>query len=74
MEGTSDQLLLPVLDCHHLLLDRALGNELVNEGLLGLSHPVGAVEALFLSGRVPSRVEKQQVVCRSQVQAHSTCH
>ena len=58
VEGTSDQVLLSVLDRHHLLLDRALGDELVDESLLGLSHPVGAVEALFLNGRVPSGVEQ----------------
>ena len=57
MEGSSDQVLLSILDLHHLLLDRTLGDELVDEGLLGLSHPVGAVEALFLSGWVPSRVK-----------------
>ena len=57
VEGTSDQVLLSILDLHHLLLDRTLGDELVDEGLLSLSHPVGAVEALFLSGWVPSRVK-----------------
>ena len=57
VEGTSDQVLLSVLDRHHLLLDRTLGDELVDEGLLSLSHPVGAVKALLLSGWVPSRVK-----------------
>ena len=57
VEGTSDQVLLSVLDRHHFLLDRVLGDELVDAGLLGLSHSVGAIEALFLSGWVPSRVQ-----------------
>ena len=74
VEGTSDQVLLVVLDLHHLLLDRALCDELVDEGLLGLSHPVGAVEALLFSGRVPSRVEKEEMVGSSQVQTNSSCH
>ena len=74
VEGTIDEFLFPVLNVHHLFLDGALGDELVDEGLLGLSHPVGAVEALLLSGRVPSRVEKEEMVGSSQVQTNSSCH
>ena len=74
VEGTSDQFLLRVLDLHHLLLDGALGDELVDEGLLGLSHPVGAIEALFLSGWVPGRVEQKQVVGCRQIETHPTSH
>ena len=74
VEGTIDKFLFSVLDVHHLLLDGTLGDELVDEGLLGLSHPVGAVEALLLSGRVPSRVEKEEMVGSSQVQTNSSCH
>ena len=36
VEGAGDQLFLAVLDRHHLLLNRVLGDELVDEGLLGL--------------------------------------
>ena len=57
VEGAGDQLLLAVLDRHHLLFNRVLSDELVDEGFLGLAHPVGAVEALRFTSRIPGRVK-----------------
>ena len=57
VEGPGDQLFLAVLDRHHLLLNRVLGDELVDEGLLGLAHPVSAVKALSFTSRIPGRVK-----------------
>jgi len=57
IEGAGDQLFLAVLDRHHLLLNRVLGDELVDEGFLGLAHPVGAVKALSFTSRIPGRVK-----------------
>ena len=57
VKGAGDQFFLAVLDRHHLLLYRVLGDELVDEGLLGLAHPVGAIEALLFTSRIPGRVK-----------------
>ena len=57
VKGAGDQLFLAVLDRHHLLLNRVLGDELVDEGLLGLAHPVSAVKALSFTSRIPGRVK-----------------
>ena len=46
MEGPSDEVLLLVLDLHHLLLDGVLRNVLVDEDRLGLAEPVDPVETL----------------------------
>ena len=57
VKGAGDQFFLAVLDRHHLLLNRVLGDELVDEGFLGLAHPVGAVKALRFTSRIPGRVK-----------------
>ena len=71
MESARDKSLLLVLNIQHLLLHRLLGDELVDEDLLGLAEPVDPVEALPLTGGVPGGVQQQQVVRRSQIQAHA---
>ena len=72
VEGSSDQILLLVLDLHHLTLNGVLGDVLVDEDILGLSQPVDPVKALPLTGWVPGRIKQQQVISCCQVQSHTS--
>ena len=72
MESARDESLLLVLNIQHLLLHRLLGDELVDEDLLGLAEPVYPVEALPLAGGVPGGVQKQEMVGSCEVQPDST--
>ena len=73
VKGAGDQFFLAVLDRHHLLLNRVLGDELVDEDVPVLTHPVDPVEALPLTRGVPGRVQQQEVVGRGQVETNSSC-
>ena len=55
-----------------LLLDGVLGDKLVDGDILGLAHPVCPVKALPLTGRVPSRVQEQEVVGSSEVETNTS--
>ena len=71
VEGPGDEALLLGLDLDHLLLHGVRGDEPVDGDGPGLAQPVDAVEALPLGRGVPGGVQQQQVVRRSQVQAHA---
>ena len=71
VEGPGDEALLLGLDLDHLLLHGVRGDEPVDGDGPGLTQPVDAVEALPLRRGVPGGVQQQQVVGRSQVQAHA---
>ena len=71
VEGPRDEIFLVILNLSHPVLDRVVGDELVNENLLGLAEPVDPVEALPLTGGVPGGVEEQQVVGGGQVEPHA---
>ena len=71
VEGPGDEALLLGLDLDHLLLHGVRGDEPVDGDGPGLAQPVDAVEALPLRRGVPGGVQQQQVVGRSQVQAHA---
>ena len=73
MESSSDEVLLLVLDLHHLAFNGGLGDELVDEDVPVLAHPVDPVEALPLTRGVPGRVQQQEVVGRGQVETNSSC-
>ena len=73
VEGTSDEILLLVLDLHHLTLDGLFGDVLVDEHIFVLAKSVHPIEALPLTGGVPGRVEEKQVVRGSQVQTNPAC-
>ena len=62
MESSGDEILLLVLDVHHLVLDGIVGDVLVDEHVLVLAESVHPVKALPLTRRVPGRVQKQEVV------------
>ena len=72
VEGSSDEVLLLVLDLQHLALDGVLGDVLVDEDRLGLAEPVDPVEALPLTGRVPGGVQQEEVVGSSEVQSDTS--
>ena len=74
VECAGDQLLLVVLNGHHLLLNGVLRDELVDKRLLGLANPVDAVKALLFNGRVPGWVEQKQVVGGGQVETNTAGH
>src|SRR5687768_1369521 len=63
------QVLLALLELEHLLLDRVLGDQAVGEHVLGLADAVGAVDRLGLDGRVPPRVEEEDVLGGGEVEA-----
>ena len=63
MEGSGDEVLLLVLNLHHLTLDRIVCEELVDEDFLLLSQSMNSVKALPLACRVPCRVKQKQVIC-----------
>ena len=71
VEGPGDEALLLGLDLDHLLLHGVRGDEPVDGDGPGLTQPVDAVEALPLRRGVPGGVQQQQVVRRSQIQAHA---
>ena len=73
MECSSDEVLLLVLYLHHLAFNGGLGDELVDEDVPVLTHPVDPVEALPLTRGVPGRVQQQEVVGRGQVETNSSC-
>ena len=72
MESSIDEILLLVLNFYHLTLDGGLGDELVDEDVPVLTHPVDPVEALPLTRGVPGRVQQQEMIGRGQVEANST--
>ena len=61
MEGSGDEVLLLVLNLHHLTLDGLLGDVFVDEDVLGLSQSMNSVKTLPFTGRVPSRVQKKKI-------------
>ena len=67
MASASSRLLL--LQLEDLLLDRVARDQPVGEHLPGLADAVRAVDGLGLDGRVPPRVEEEDVVGRGQVEA-----
>ena len=72
VEGSSDEILLLVLDVHHLVLDGLVGDVLVDEHVLVLAESVHPVKALPLTRRVPGRVQKQEVVGRGEIETNPT--
>ena len=72
MESPGDEVLLLVLNLQHLALNGLLGDELVDEDLLGLAQPVDPVEALPLAGGVPGGVQQQEVVGSGEVESHTS--
>ena len=58
VECPSDEVLLLVLDLHHLTFNGGLGDELVDEDIPVLTHPVDPVKALPLTRGVPGRVQQ----------------
>ena len=72
MEGSSDEVLLLVLDLHHLALDRVVCDVLVDEHVLVLAEPVHSVKALPLAGGVPGRVKQEEVVGRGEIETNAT--
>ena len=57
-----EQLALAGLQREHLVLDGVGGDEPIDEDVLVLADPVGAVDGLGLGRRVPPRVEQEDVV------------
>ena len=72
VECSIDEILLLVLNFYHLTLDGGLGDELVDEDIPVLTHPVDPVKALPLTRGVPGRVQQQEMIGRGQVEANST--
>lgn len=72
MEGSGDEILLLVLDGHHLVLDGLISDVLVDEHVLVLAESVHPVEALPLTRRVPGRVQKQEVIGRGKIETNPT--
>ena len=72
VEGSGDEILLLVLDGHHLVLDGLVSDVLVDEHVLVLAESVHPVEALPLTRRVPGRVQKQEVIGRGKIETNPT--
>src|SRR5699024_3484585 len=66
-----EELGLALLQCQHLLLDRALGDVAVDHDRLRLPDPVGTVDGLVLVGGVPPRVHEEDVVRLGEVEAEA---
>ena len=63
------QVALALLQLQHLFLDRVLGDQAIGEDLAGLADAVGAVDRLRLDGRIPPRIEQEDVFGGGEVQA-----
>ena len=61
-----------VVQAQYLFLDGMLGNEVVDGHFLLLPDTVGAVGSLLLDGRVPPRIQVNDVVGTGQVQSQSS--
>ena len=72
VESSGDQVFLVILNLNHFPLDRLVGDELVDEDRLGLPEPVDPVEALPLAGRVPGRVQQEEMVGSSEIQSDTS--
>lgn len=72
VEGTSDEILLLVLDLHHLTLDGLFGDVLVDEHIFVLAKSVHPIEALPLTGGVPGWVQKKKMIGGCQVETDPT--
>ena len=72
VEGSGDEVLLLVLDVHHLALDGVVGDVLVDEHVLVLAQPVHPVKALPLAGGVPGRIQQKKVVGGGEVETNAT--
>ena len=56
------------LECHDFFFDGSLRDEPVDDDGPGLTDSVGAVDGLRLDGRVPPRVEQDDVVGLDEVE------
>ena len=71
VEHACHQLSLARCECEHLLLNGVRGDQAIDVHGAGLPDPVGAVDRLRFDGRVPPRVEQEDVVGLGQVQART---
>ena len=69
----AEQVALALLEGHHLLLDRALGDIAVDDDVLRLSDPMRTVDRLILGRRIPPRIHEEDVVCGFQRDAQTRC-
>ena len=60
------------MQTENLLLDSTLGNKMIYSHILLLSDTVGAVCGLLFYGRVPPRIQMDDIVSACQVQPQTT--
>ena len=66
------KILFHLVQTENLLLDSTLGNKMIYSHILLLSDTVGAVCGLSFYGRVPPRIQMDDIVSACQVQPQTT--